>query len=175
MKQIWHCFVTILFSRPLTGEEILEIINNCVGSMYNPTQFSPLTKKQLVFLWAVGISFFSLMIWWLICLVSRYFICMSQKIEFFDLTFSLQSPFFRTMLIRKALVSTLTVCNLRMILTADSPFSLNCKVVHVWIVVSFGSTLKLHWYIFNQNKIDSFPATVLFLLLMIVLSSVCHL
>lgn len=54
--------VTILFSRPLTGEEILEIINNCVGSMYNPTQFSPLTKKQLVFLWAVGISFFSLMI-----------------------------------------------------------------------------------------------------------------
>lgn len=86
--------------------------------------------------------------------------------------FSLQSPFFRTMLIRKALVSTLTVCNLRMVLTADSPFSLNCKVVHVWIVVSFGSTLKLHWYIFNQNKIDSFPATVLFLLLMIVLSSV---
>lgn len=173
MKQIWHCFVTILFSRPLTGEEILEIINNCVGSMYNPTQFSPLTKKQLVFLWAVGISFFSLMIWWLICLVSRYLHEPKNWIFWFD--FSLQSPFFRTMLIRKALVSTLTVCNLRMILTADSPFSLNCKVVHVWIVVSFGSTLKLHWYIFNQNKIDSFPATVLFLLLMIVLSSVCHL
>ncbi|XP_011429415.3 meiosis inhibitor protein 1 isoform X1 [Magallana gigas] len=41
---------------PLTGEEILEIINNCVGSMYNPTQFSPLTKKQLVFLWAFAVS-----------------------------------------------------------------------------------------------------------------------
>lgn len=138
MKQIWHCFVTILFSRPLTGEEILEIINNCVGSMYNPTQFSPLTKKQLVFLWAVGISFFSLMIWWLICLVSRYL--HEPKNWIFWIDFSLQSPFFRTTLIRKALVSTLTVCNLRMILTADSPFSLNCKVVHVWIVVSFGST-----------------------------------
>lgn len=138
MKQIWHCFVTILFSRPLTGEEILEIINNCVGSMYNPTQFSPLTKKQLVFLWAVGISFFSLMIWWLICLVSRYLHEPKNWIFWFD--FSLQSPFFRTMLIRKALVSTWTVCILKMILTADSPFSLNCKVVHVWIVVSFGST-----------------------------------
>lgn len=175
MKQIWHCFVTILFSRPLTGEEILEIINNCVGSMYNPTQFSPLTKKQLVFLWAVGISFFSLMILMIDMFGLQIFYLHEPKNWIFWFDFSLQSPFFRTTLIRKALVSTLTVCNLRMILTADSPFSLNCKVVHVWIVVSFGSTLKLHWYIFNQNKIDSFQVTVLFLLLMIVLSSVCHL
>lgn len=106
--------VDFLFFRPLTGEEILEIINNCVGSVYNPIQFSLLTKKHLVFLWAVSISFFSWMIWWLIWLVSRYFICIRWKNKIFWFDLSLQSPFFRTILIGKALVSTNIVCNLRM-------------------------------------------------------------
>ncbi|XP_078320015.1 meiosis inhibitor protein 1-like isoform X1 [Crassostrea virginica] len=41
---------------PLSGQEILHIINNSVGSQFSPVQLSPLTKRQIVFLWAFAVS-----------------------------------------------------------------------------------------------------------------------